>query len=243
MRTPEQALALMAVCQATGQHPAMACVQFHVIQNKPVMTSQAMQARFQQAGGKLKWIQRTDEVAEAEFSHPSGGTLKVKWGMADARRIGLANRDNWKNYPRQMLSARVISEGVRSILPGVILGFCAPEEVVDVVVEAPAPDSASEHRPLFGAAPTPAPATTTDATPALAGPDAIPLETPAVDLAALETIIGGAADAANELLRAKGWLPPDGTWRQLAPDRAAFILENAGRFRRAIAAAKQGGAQ
>tara|TARA_R100000995_G_scaffold83974_1_gene61313 strand:+ start:59 stop:712 length:654 start_codon:yes stop_codon:yes gene_type:complete len=43
----------------------------------------------------------------------------------------LTDNQNWRNYPRQMLTARVISEGVRTVFPGVIAGMYAPEEVQD----------------------------------------------------------------------------------------------------------------
>lgn len=138
MKTPEQALALMLISQANGQHPARACQEYSIIQGRAAMSSQAMLAKFQSAGGKVRWLTRTDTEVEAEFSHASGGSLTVKWTIEQAKRIGLAGKDNWRNYPRQMLSARVIAEGVRAVLPGVILGFYAPEEVADFVDEQPA---------------------------------------------------------------------------------------------------------
>lgn len=157
MKTPEQALALMLISQANGQHPARACQEYSIIQGRAALSSQAMLAKFQQAGGRVKWIERTDRVAEAEFSHEAGGTLKVRWTIEQATKIGLAGKDNWKNYPRQMLSARVIAEGVRAILPGVILGFYAPEEVQDFAPEhdAPVPEKVVIRAPMPLPAPKP----------------------------------------------------------------------------------------
>ena len=40
---------------------------------------------------------------------------------------------NWKQSPRQMLTARVITEGVRLIAPGLIAGIYTPDEVEDIV--------------------------------------------------------------------------------------------------------------
>ena len=48
-----------------------------------------------------------------------------------AQRAGLASRDTWKSYPRAMLRARVISEGVRTSFPGVAIGVYTPEELQD----------------------------------------------------------------------------------------------------------------
>lgn len=131
MKNSDQALALMLVAQAEGRHPGTVATDYHVIQGKASLRSDAMLARFQQAGGKVEWHDRTNEKVSATFSHPSGGTLRIDWDMARAKAAGLGTKDNWKSYPRQMLSARVISEGVRAVYPAVLGGMYASEEVID----------------------------------------------------------------------------------------------------------------
>jgi hypothetical protein len=131
MKTPDQALALMAVAQAEGMHPALACMQFDIIQGRPARKAEAIQARFQQAGGTVEWKEYTDTVCTAVFSHPQGGSVPVTWTIEMAEKIGLASKENWRKYPRAMLRARVISEGVRTVYPGANLGFYTPEEVQD----------------------------------------------------------------------------------------------------------------
>jgi hypothetical protein len=145
--TPEQALTLMLVAQAEGRHPASAAKEYHLIKGRPALKSDAMLARFQQAGGSVNWEERSAEKVCAKFSHPQGGELRICWTLEDAKRAGLANGDNWKKYPRQMLSARVISEGVRMVYPSVISGFYTPEEVQDFApMEKPKPIIA---KPIF----------------------------------------------------------------------------------------------
>ena len=131
MKTPEQALALMLVAQAEGYSPALAARDYHVIQGRPALKADAMLARFQAAGGKVEWRKYTDAEVSAMFSHPQGGTLELSWTFEQAKKIGLTGKDNWKNYPRAMLRARVISEGIRTIYPGVVAGSYTPEEVQD----------------------------------------------------------------------------------------------------------------
>jgi len=63
----------------------------------------------------------------------------VSWSLAQAKAIGIANKDNWKNYPRAMLRARVVSEGIRSVYPGCVVGVYTPEEVQDFAPPSPAP--------------------------------------------------------------------------------------------------------
>lgn len=131
VETADQALALMALCEAEGLHPAIAVRDFHIIKGTPSLKADAMLARFQSAGGKVRWIEMSDERVEGEFSHPAGGTITIDWDMERAQRAGLAGRDNWKKFRRAMLRSRVISEGVRSVYPGIVTGVYTPEEVQD----------------------------------------------------------------------------------------------------------------
>lgn len=134
-KNAEEALAIMVLCQAEGLHPGIAMRDYHVIQGRPALKSDAMLARFQQAGGKVEWKEYTDERVEGVFSHPSGGSLSVAWTLAKAKQIGIASKDNWKNYPRAMLRARCISEGIRAVYPGCVVGVYTPEEVQDFAPE------------------------------------------------------------------------------------------------------------
>jgi hypothetical protein len=132
MKTVEQATALMLIAQAEGYHPALAARDYHIIQGRPTLKAETMMARFQQQGGKVDWKTLTDEEVTATFSHPSGGSATITWTFDQARKAGLTGKDNWKNYPRAMLRARVVSEGIRTVFPGVVLGVYTPEEVQDI---------------------------------------------------------------------------------------------------------------
>jgi hypothetical protein len=132
MKTTEEAFALMLIAQAEGMHPAIAARDYHVIQGRPTLKADAMLARFQNAGGKVQWDVYTDAEVTGTFSHPSGGSLKLTWTFAQASKIGLTGKDNWKNYPRAMLRARVISEGIRTVYPGCVVGTYTAEELEEI---------------------------------------------------------------------------------------------------------------
>jgi hypothetical protein len=137
MKTPEQALALMIVATAEGRHPGSVASDYHIIQGRASLKADSMLARFQQSGGRVEWHDHTNEKVSATFTHPAGGSLRIDWDMARAKAAGLGGKDNWKSYPRQMLRARVISEGVRATFPAVLNGMYTPEEVGEF--EAPRP--------------------------------------------------------------------------------------------------------
>jgi hypothetical protein len=144
--TRDQSMALMLVAQSEGRHPASAAKEYHIIKGRPSLKADAMLARFQAAGGSVEWNERTETCVTATFTHPQGGSLKVTWKMEDAKRAGLTG-DNWRKYPRHMLSARVISEGVRAVFPAVVSGFYTPEEVQEF--ETPKSKTPVIAKPVF----------------------------------------------------------------------------------------------
>lgn len=144
IRTPEQGIALMLIAQAEGLHPAVAARDYHVIQGRPALKSDAMLARFQQAGGKVVWNVYSDAEVSGTFSHPAGGATTVSWTIAQAKAAGLTGKDVWKQYPRAMLRARCISEGIRTVYPGVSVGVYTPEEIDDFDAKPPVKEVKAE---------------------------------------------------------------------------------------------------
>ena len=128
--TPEAAFTLMLLCQSEGIHPIQAVKRFHIIKGRPSMRADAMLAEFQRLGGRVKWIERSDTKVVALFSHPQG-EAEIPWTIEMAKAAGLTANDTWRKYPRQMLTARCISEGIRTVLPAVVTGIYTPEEVAD----------------------------------------------------------------------------------------------------------------
>lgn len=127
---PEQAIALCLIAQAEGRHPASAAQDYHIIQGRPAKKADAMLRDFLAGGGKVEWHALDDTVADATFSHPSGGSVRITWDMPRAVKADLKT-PMWRKYPRQMLRARVVSEGVRTVFPMATSGMYVPEEVQD----------------------------------------------------------------------------------------------------------------
>jgi hypothetical protein len=152
-KTQDEALAIMLLCQGEGLHPAVALRDYHVISGRPSMKSDAMLARFQQAGGSVKWSQYHETAVSGVFSHPAGGSVEITWTIEQAKAANLSGKDVWKAYPRAMLRARCISEGIRTVFPACIVGTYTPEEI-----DAMPPEPRHVENLAAAAAPAPAPA-------------------------------------------------------------------------------------
>lgn len=113
-----------------GLPPMTALTQTHVIEGKPAISAEGMRGLILAAGHGIqiletngaRCVMRGRRRGEEEWSEP------IPWTIDMARSAGIANKQVWKAYPRQMLQARATAELARLIFPDVIHGFRAVEE-------------------------------------------------------------------------------------------------------------------
>lgn len=143
-KSAEEMLPLMIIAQSQGRSFTSVVEEYSVINGRPALKSESMLARFQKAGGHIKWTELTDTRCAAIFSHPQCDPVEIDWDMDRAKAAGLSGRDMWRKFPRNMLKARVISDGVRTAYPACLGGVYTPEELGDID---PAPTSLSPPTP------------------------------------------------------------------------------------------------
>ena len=128
VKTPEHAVALCLIAQAEGIHPAQAANDYHVVQGRPTKKAEAMLRDFMRSGGKVEWHTLNDDCADATFSHPQGGTVRISWDLARVKKAQISNAAMYAKYTRAMLRSRTVSEGVRTVCPAATSGMYEPGE-------------------------------------------------------------------------------------------------------------------
>jgi len=128
VKNVDQALTIMLLAQSEGRHPMQAAKDYNIINGKPAKTAEAMLRDFIAAGGTVEWHKLDDTGAEATFSHPQGGSVKIGWDQARMKQAQISNDAMYKKYPRAMYRSRCVSEGVRTVYPGATGGLYVPEE-------------------------------------------------------------------------------------------------------------------
>ena len=137
----------MAIAQAEGRHPVEAARDYDIINGRPAKKAEAMLRDFILAGGKVAWHALTDELADATFTHPQTGEVRIDWDMKRAM-TAFGKKDMYAKFPRQMLRSRVVSEGVRTLWPLATSGMYVPEEQADIPAkETPHTGSTIEGEP------------------------------------------------------------------------------------------------
>jgi len=134
-----------------GFGPFAAMNGVHIIQGKPSIGSNLMAAAVKNDPRYDYRVTRMDDDAVSVTFYQDGQELGVStFTMQDAKDtqyydrkkggwVPLAGKHNWRNYPRNMLFARAMSNGVRWFCPDVFAGNAVytPDELTD---EAPEPE-------------------------------------------------------------------------------------------------------
>jgi hypothetical protein len=129
--------AAMLYGREVGLPPMTTLTQTHVIEGKPAMSAEAMRAMVLAAGHTIHIAETTGARCVMRGRRAGADEwTEIVWTIDMARAAGVANKQVWKAYPRQMLQARATTELVRLIFPDVIHGFRSVEEfdVIDGVV-------------------------------------------------------------------------------------------------------------
>lgn len=133
-----QGVVLALTCATEKISPLQFMRTYHIIEGRPTMRADAMLARFVERGGAYKILERSEKRAAATFT-ANGNTITQELTMADAEKMEITKdkhgnmKKNWRATPRQMLWARLVSDTIRALDPGVCAGIYTPEEVVDFV--------------------------------------------------------------------------------------------------------------
>jgi hypothetical protein len=135
-KTADEMLPLMIIAQSEGRSFASVVQEYDIISGKPSLKAEAMLARFQKSGGHIQWTELSDARCSAIFSHPQCAPVEIDWDMRRAQQAQIKNH-MWAKYPRNMLKARVISDGVRTAFPACLGGLYTPEEVSEFVPARP----------------------------------------------------------------------------------------------------------
>jgi len=131
-RDAAQAVVKVLYGQELGIPPVSAMMGIHIIEGKPAPSANLLATIVKKSGVyNYRVREHSDTAAEVEFFEHGESIGKNRFTMQDAQRAGLAGKAVWKSYPRQMLFARCMSEGVRTFCPDLFGGapVYTPEEL------------------------------------------------------------------------------------------------------------------
>jgi len=111
--------------------PVFALQNISVVKGKLCIESKVIYALALDKGIKVKFIKKDSKGSTLEFSQKGRDPQTCSFTEEDAKRAGLAGKDNFTKYPEEMLFWRCISKGLRAFDPRLFLGMSTKEEAED----------------------------------------------------------------------------------------------------------------
>lgn len=145
IKTASQAVVKIMAGKELGLTPFQSMASIYIVNDKLALTANVMASMIKKTK-KYDYavIKLDDKECTIDFFDMTGEEKRVlgrsTFTFENAAKAGLVNKDVWKNYPRNMLFARALSNGVRWYVPDAICGYYSVEEVQDIdSVEVSAP--------------------------------------------------------------------------------------------------------
>jgi hypothetical protein len=130
-----KALVKIEAGRALGLTPIVAMSEVHVIEGKPTLGAGALSSLVKASGlYDYRVVQLTDDACTLRFYERGQVIGETSFTMADAEKAGLAKRNpSYARFPRNMLFARAMSNGVAWFCPDVTSGrLYVPEDFADI---------------------------------------------------------------------------------------------------------------
>lgn len=130
---PEAVVAAILQGHELGLPPMASLNKIHVIDGRPSIAAELMRALVQRSGHEI-WLDEASSTRVTIGGRRRGeeNPTRITWTIDDAKRARLDQKDNWKKYPRAMLTARATGELCRMIFADVMAGISyTTEEVQD----------------------------------------------------------------------------------------------------------------
>jgi hypothetical protein len=115
-----------------GVPPFAAMMGIHIIKDKPTFGANLLAAKVKGSGKyDYRVTEMTDEVVSIDFFQGTDKLGASPFTMKEAKAAGLLSNPSWQKYPRNMLFARAVSNGIKWYCSDVLSGgtFYTPEEM------------------------------------------------------------------------------------------------------------------
>lgn len=137
VKTQSQAVVKILAGRELGISPLESMNSFFFVNNKIAVPAKIKATLVKRSKVYDYVIEKLDDTeCILVFSKTIDGVVKEvgksSFTFKDAAKAGLVNKDNWKNYPRNMLFARALSNGVTWFCPEIICGYYSTEELDDL---------------------------------------------------------------------------------------------------------------
>lgn len=189
-----------------GFSPVVSMTGIHFFQGKVVIGANLLASLIKDSGKyEYKIMEHTNETCSIVFYQRFGEALKqmgvpVTYTIADAKKAGLDQKDNWKKFPKDMLFAACVRQGARRYCADILRGTSTEHaNPYETEIDAHDAENASKSAPadVDGEVVDDSPQTHFDEN------ESVLIDLRAAVLEKLGEVTGGDEKAMNELLKGR----------------------------------------
>lgn len=137
--TPQKAVTIVMMGRELGVSPLTALNNISVINGKPVLEAKLMLALVfrKYPDCHYRILENSAEIATVEMGRTKEMSGKYSFTITQARQIGLLSKDNWKNYPADMLLWRAVARACRFQFPDVLTVTAYTQDEIETIDVSP----------------------------------------------------------------------------------------------------------
>jgi hypothetical protein len=135
VKNQEAMFTMMMIAQSEGISPVQALNSYDLINGRIALKSNEALARYNDRGGRVKWIKTDKDSAKAIFTSKYNDPVEYEYTWEDAQEAGLAKKDNWVKNRKAMLRARCQIAGIRMSDPRALNNLYTSDEVAEMPQE------------------------------------------------------------------------------------------------------------
>jgi hypothetical protein len=140
IKAQAQAVVKILAGKELGLSPLESMTNIYIVNGKVALQAKVIAALIKKSGKYDYVVEKQDDqecvIAFFQCNGQRHEIGKSSFTIKDAARAGIVNKDSWKNYPKNMLFARALSNGARFYCPDVYSAY-TPEELENGKVIAP----------------------------------------------------------------------------------------------------------
>ena len=123
-----QALVKVIAGREIGLSPLESMMNLYIVKGRVAASVKVISALIKKSEKYDYLVEKLDnDECVISFTKNGKEIGKSSFTIKDAAKAGIVNKDNWKNYPRNMLFARAIANGARWYTPDVYCGYAEEE--------------------------------------------------------------------------------------------------------------------
>jgi hypothetical protein len=126
---PHEIYACVLTGRSLGLDPMTALRQIYIVDGKASLSAELMVALARRAGHSITGESSSQKATVIGKRGDNDDTLTVTYTLEDAKRAGIAGKQNWQKHPADMCWARAVSQLCRRLFPDVLAGVSyTPDE-------------------------------------------------------------------------------------------------------------------